>query len=189
MSKTYAVGLIFELYDKDNLQGDPFKIGYTSDTRHDEAVEEQYRGVDIIIAHLGSIDENDFNLAEDKRDENHLMLKGVTSAVQKSQAKLAIISEFGEELGEHRKTIVGALNKVFRKSGMARCFTGDIGLKVLIPDLKVKCHYCNRYVDFDHIIEGIDPENRIKKCIVYYCTKCQRTYKYEKEEKENRTVI
>jgi tetratricopeptide (TPR) repeat protein len=184
LCKDYSVGLIFELHDggnytKDNL----FRIGYTSDTRHDEEIEEQYKGVDIVVPHLGSIDENDFNLEEKKRHENHLMLKGVISTIYKSNAKLAIISEFGEELEEHRMTIVGALNRVFQKNNMAKCLTGDIGLTVSLPTLKVKCHYCKKYVDIDKILEGIDPENKEKKCVIYYCKGCETTYKYEKEKR------
>jgi tetratricopeptide (TPR) repeat protein len=182
LCKAYSVGLIFELSGENGYtKSDPFKIGYTSDTRHDKVVEEQYEGVDIIVPHLGSIDENDFKIGDDmvKRDENHLMLAGVISTIYKSKAKLAIISEFGEELGEERVTIVGALNGVFRRYGMARCLTGDVGLKVKIPDLTIKCHYCKGYFDAKDMFESIDPENKNKKCIVYYCEMCESTYKYE----------
>ncbi|HUV02893.1 MAG TPA: tetratricopeptide repeat protein [Desulfobacteria bacterium] len=182
LCKAYSVGLIFELDgEKGYTKTDPFRIGYTSDTRHDKDVEEQYEGVDVIVPHLGSIDENDFGIGGDtaKRDENHLMLTGVISTIYKSNAKLAIISEFGEELGEERVTIVGALNRVFRKNNMARCLTGDIGLKVQIPELTVKCHYCDEYANAKEVLEAIDPENEPKKCLIYYCKKCKGTHDYE----------
>jgi len=205
LSKTYPVGLIFELYGEGQYTRDkPFRIGYTSDTIHDEHVEEQYNGVDIIISHLGSVDRKDFNLEEEESyskhklveptdmddfspeeeegEIHHLMLRGVISTIYKSHAKLAIISEFGEELGEHRMTIVDALDKVFQENNMARCLTGDIGLNVLIPDLKVKCYYNKEYVDLDGILEEIDPENKVKKCIIYFCKDCKNTYEYEKEK-------
>ena len=183
LSKTYSVGLIFELYGEDGYTKDnPFKIGYTSDTRHDEDVENQYKGVDIIIPHLGSIDESDFKFEEKRRGMNHLMLKGTISTINKSKAKLAIVSEFGEELGEHRMTIIGALDKVFQRYGMVRCLTGDIGLNVLIPDMKVKCHYCNKYIGMDEILEGIDPENKDKKSIIYYCQKDENIYKHYQDK-------
>jgi tetratricopeptide (TPR) repeat protein/ribonuclease BN (tRNA processing enzyme) len=179
LSKTYSVGLIFELYGEGNYtKNHPFEIGYTSDTRHDEDIEEQYKGVDIIVPHLGSIDENDFKLEEEKRHQNHLMLNGVISTIYRSNAELAIISEFGEELEEHRMSIVGALNRVFQENGMARCLTGDIGLTVSVPDLKVKCHYCKRYVSVDGILEGIDPESKDKKWVIHYCKGCKKTYEY-----------
>ena len=181
LCKAYSVGLILELSGENGYtKTRPFRIGYTSDTRHDKVVEEQYEGVDIIVPHLGSIDENDFKMGDDtvKRNENHLMLTGVISTIYKSNAKLAIISEFGEELGEERVTIVGALNRVFRKNNMARCLTGDIGLKVKIPALTVKCHYCNEYVNANDVLEAIDPKNKDKKSLVYFSGKCKRTHEY-----------
>ncbi len=185
LCKAYSVGIIFELYGESGYtKTNPFRIGYTSDTRHDKDIEEQYEGVDIIVPHLGSIDENDFKMGDDtvKRDENHLMLTGVISTIYKSNAKLAIISEFGEELGEERVTIVGALNRVFRKNKMARCLTGDIGLKVKIPELTVKCHYCDEYVNANEVLEAIDPKNKHKKCLVYFSEECKRTYDYARRE-------
>jgi tetratricopeptide (TPR) repeat protein len=185
LCKAYSVGLILELSGEDGYTKiKPFRIGYTSDTRHDKDVEEQYEGVDIIVPHLGSIDENDFKMGDDtvKRDENHLMLTGVISTIYKSDAKLAIISEFCEELGEERATIVGALNRVFRKNNMARCLTGDIGLKVKIPGLTVKCHYCDEYVNANDILEAIDPKNEHKKRLVHFSENCKRTHEWAKKE-------
>jgi len=184
LCKAYSVGIIFELQGESGYtEAKPFRIGFTSDTRHDKYVEEQYKDANIIVPHLGSIDKNDLKLGDDevKRNKNHLMLTGVISTIYMSNAKLAIISEFGEELGEHRLTIVSALNKVFRKNNMARCLTGDIGLKVKIPDLKVKCHYCKKYLDANNMLEGIDPDNRDKKSIVYFCGDCKRTHDYVTE--------
>ena len=185
LCKAYSVGLILELYGESGYtKSRPFRIGYTSDTRHDMDVEEQYKDVDIIVPHLGSIDENDFNIGDDmaKKEENHLMLTGVFSTIYKSNAKLAIISEFGEELGEHRLTIASALDRVFRENKMARCLTGDIGLKVKIPDLKVKCHYCDEYVNANDVLEAIDPRNKRMKSIVYFSEDCKKTHDYMKEE-------
>jgi tetratricopeptide (TPR) repeat protein/ribonuclease BN (tRNA processing enzyme) len=180
LSKTYSVGLIFELYGENGYTRDnPFRIGYTSDTRHDEDVETQYAGVDIIVPHLGSIDESDFKFKEEKKRGDHLYLKGVVSTIIKSNAKLAIVSEFGEELGEHRMTIIGALDRVFQNNDMARCLTGDIGLTVSIPDLKVRCRYCEGFVDLSEITEAIDPTNRKKKRIIYYCKNCINTHEFQ----------
>lgn len=185
LSKAYSTGLIFELYGEDGYtRENPFRIGYTSDTRHDEDVENQYKGVDIIVPHLGSIDENDFTFKEERRNKNHLMLKGTISTIYKSNAKLAIVSEFGEELGEHRMTIIGALNTIFRKNDMARCLTGDIGLNVLIPGIKVKCRYCEKYIDIHEILEGIDPTHKAKKRIIHYCRNCKNTYEFQVKDSE-----
>jgi len=183
LTKDYSVGFVLELYSDGEYKEDKiFRIGYTSDTRHDEDIEEQYKGVDIIIPHLGSIDENDFSLEEEERHKNHLMLRGVISTIHRSGANLAIISEFGEELGEHRMAIVGALDRVFQDYGITKCLTGDIGLRVSIPSLKVKCHYCEKYVDAKEVSEGIDPENIDRKSVIYFCRDCERTHEYEKRK-------
>ncbi|MGD2249174.1 MAG: tetratricopeptide repeat protein [Candidatus Methanofastidiosia archaeon] len=210
-SKSYSVGFILELYGEGKYTEDnPFRIGYTSDTAHDEHVETQYEGMDVIISHLGSVNRKDFHMEEkeshsrytqpefdimneldkdeSKLDENenvhHLMLRGVIHTIYKSQAKLAIVSEFGEELGEQRMTIVNALDSVFQDQEMARCLAGDIGLKVLLPDLKVECHYCRGYANINEILEEIDPKNIMKKCVIHFCSKCENIYEHEKREME-----
>lgn len=206
LSKTYSVGIILELYDI-NQPDFSFKIGYTSDTKHEEEIEEQYKDVDIIIPNMNSIEYSDFKLPDKKlkRNKNHLMLTGVISTIYKSNAKLAIISEFGEELGEHRTKIVAALNKVFQDNRMARCLTGDIGLTVKIPDLEVRCAYCSynknkehykkqnkrpaycsfegngeTYVKLENILEDLDPDNKSEKSVVNFCDKCKRIHSYKK---------
>lgn len=172
LTKTYSTGLLVELYGKAGYdKKNPFKIGFTSDTRHADEIVAQYKNVDVLVPHLGSIDENDFNPLSKKRDQNHLKLKGVISAISKSQAKLAVISEFGEELGESRIDLVDALNGAFE---ITRCLTGDIGLKVKIPELSIKCQGCNKFVNRNRIIEGIDHSSE-DKGVVYYCPDCNQT--------------
>ena len=79
---------------------------------------------------------------------------------------------------------MGALNRVFRENKMARCLTGDIGLKVKIPDLTVKCHYRHESVNATDVLEAIDPENEHKKSIIYFCEDCERTLESFKERAE-----
>jgi tetratricopeptide (TPR) repeat protein len=191
LCKCYPIGLIIELFGKGNYtEKKPFKIGYTSDTEHDKSVEMQYEGVDIIVPHLGSVDLNDFIKEDKKVGKNHLMLKGVISTIQISKAKLAIVSEFGEELREHRVTIVGSLDKVFQRNKMAKCLTGDIGLKVSIPNLKAQCHYCNKWKPIKDIKESIDPYNKVKKSVIYYCKNCENIYEhYFKEAKKREAEL
>ena len=64
---------------------------------------------------------------------------------------------------------------------MTRCLTGDIGLKVKIPELKVKCHYCNRYVKASNIFEEIDPFKERKKSIIYFSEKYRPNYDIDKK--------
>lgn len=102
------------------------------------------------------------------------MLKGVISTLCKSNAKLAVISEFGEELGNSRFKIVKALSNAFQERGMMPCLTGDIGLKIKIPDLTVKCHFCEDYVDPKMIIEAMNPEDVNER--IFFCNACEVIY-------------
>jgi tetratricopeptide (TPR) repeat protein/ribonuclease BN (tRNA processing enzyme) len=196
LTKSYSVGLVFELYgSKGYNKRKPFRIGFTSDTRCDESVLKQYKNLDVIIPHLGSVEENDFQIFSDKKHKNHLMLKGVISALSKTNAKLAIISEFGEELGEHRLKIVSALNEVFQAEKGLKCITGDIGLKVSIPDLRVNCHYCHineecldsgSGIKVQKLIEDVDPTKKYKN-VIYFCEKCNIIHKAKKAETKKRS--
>lgn len=170
LAETYSTGLIIELYGRAGYnKRKPFRIGFTSDTKYVDEIVAQYRNVDMLVPHLGSIDENDFNPLSQKKDSNHLKLKGVISAISKSQPKLAVISEFGEELGNSRVDLVSALSRAFENT---TCLTGDIGLKIKIPELSIKCQGCKKFVNKNKIIEGIDNSSKDSKSIVYYCPDC-----------------
>lgn len=194
LTKSYSVGLVFELYGHGKYnKRKPFRIGFTSDTKCDENILKQFSNVDILIPHLGSVEDNDFKLVTDKIHPNHLMLKGVISALSKTNAKLSIISEFGEELGECRAKIVDALNEVFQEEKNLKCITGDIGLKVTIPDLKVNCHYrkindeckdSGNGINIKNVLEDIDPTNNHKN-VIYFCENCKVIHKAKIKEKNN----
>lgn len=170
LSKDYAIGLILDLC---NNMEPILKIGYTSDTKWSKNVVQQYESVDVIVAHLGSINEDDFKSDDEKEGikENHLMLTGVISTIYKSKAKLAIVSEFGEELGVHRLDLVKAINSVFSKHG-CRCLTGDVGLMVDLPDLKIRCCDCSNLVNYEDIVERIRAKKLSEKRIEYICPNC-----------------
>lgn len=190
LCKTYSCGLILEMHDDINdPNSKPIKIGYTSDTMHNENIEDQYRDVDIIIPHLGSIDENDFISNSKKRNSNHLMLKGVISTIYRSNAELAIISEFGEELKQHKLKIVKALDEVFQNEGRTKCLTGDVGLKIYLPEKTVKCYYNSsscldngRGVHLEEILEEIDPKRDSEKSVIHFCPSCKNIYDRDNEE-------
>jgi len=178
ISKEYSVGIIFDLFiDITNTEETPFRIGLTSDTKSVERIISQYENVDIIVPHLGSIELKDFEPSKEKENSGHLMLTGVISTIDKSNAKLAIISEFGEELGKERMAIVNVLDKVFRQKGIERVFTGDIGLDIKIPNLTVKNDGSGRYVSAKSIIEVI-PKRDKQKSIKYITNKYKTDPRY-----------
>lgn len=175
LSTKYSVGLIFTL----NYNKEPFRIGFTSDTCYNTKIADQYKNVNLIIPHLGSIEKNDFfDLGAPHK--NHLMLKGVIPIIHKSKADLAIISEFGEELGECRLDVVAAIDEIFynkKRGKKTKCIAGDIGLMVTFPDLKIKCNFCD-FTEPDRIwqCDGLDKED---KSIIYFCEDCKKIYEYE----------
>ena len=123
----------------------------------------------MLILHLGSIGQNEFNeklpLKGKKRlYDNHLGLIGIISMVKALRPRLAVISEFGEELGVDRCQIARNLDRFFGED--RRCFTGDIGMRIGLPSLSIFCYVCQDYKDYTQIEEM----NQItKERILYHC--------------------
>lgn len=162
-----CIGLIFNLMEGSNTV---LTLGMTSDTGWSSRIQNQYRKCGLLCAHVGSIGSNEFNdklpLRGKKRlYPEHLGLIGTISTVKVCKSKLAIISEFGEELGKDRFVIAKTLDRAF--SDDKRCLTGDIGLKIRLPDLAVKCTLCNEYVDLSSITEKHIPGT---DSIIYACS-------------------
>jgi tetratricopeptide (TPR) repeat protein len=142
-----CLGLVFEL---GQASGTPLRLGITSDTGWSSRIQSQYRGCKVLCVHLGSIGQNEFDESLPLKGRKrlygqHLGLIGTISMVKAIGPKLCIISEFGEELGIDRDCIAQTLDRAFDNN--KRCLTGDIGLKITLPDIAVQCHVCHHYVD------------------------------------------
>ena len=145
MGSEFPVGLLFKL--KDNNKS--FNIALPSDTSWNKKLITYYNNQDIqlLIVHMGTITEEEF--FENKYYQKHLGYLGSYQIIKNLKPKIAIISEFGEELLHSRIDIVKALEEGVE--GITKCFAGDIGLKVEIPSLEIWCekrgvfdgHYCN----------------------------------------------
>jgi len=164
-----CIGLVFDLISASCVQ---LKLGLTSDTGWSKLVQEQYNGCRLLCVHLGSIGENEFNEAISIRspkrlyqNQQHLGLIGVTRIFNYIKPEVCIISEFGEELGEDRCIVSKTLDLRFRND--SRCFTGDIGLKVRLPDLSIFCPICSNYVDYKIVKEMHLPQGQQ---VVNYCS-------------------
>ncbi len=162
----HAVGLVFELNVGSNKS---LKIGFTSDTSWSSQIQRQYTGCKLLILHIGSIGQNEFNeklpLKSRKRlYHNHLGLIGVISIVKSLRPRLAVISEFGEELGTDRCQIARNLDRVFGED--RQCLTGDIVLSIRLPDISGYCDVCLDYQDYTQIKEMT---HGTKERIVYHC--------------------
>lgn len=115
-------------------------------------------------------------LIEQIRNENHLYLAGLTlffdSLLKEKDTnlKLAIISEFGEELKNGiRMDLYKKFNKWFEEHKKT-CLPGDIGLEVDVFTGNVYCHCCKRLVDQ----AGIEPVPYGKEeAICFVCKECK----------------
>jgi len=105
----------------------------------------------------------------------HLGFTGTYKLAKGSNARLVLLSEFGEEMGSFRaktaKSLNTALDRLAELSGAdkvyPRCMTADIGMAVSLPEGKVWCEICQNF----------RPSRQMKeiclmhddKRIAYYC--------------------
>ncbi|MGA2408521.1 MAG: MBL fold metallo-hydrolase [Bacteroidales bacterium] len=117
-------------------------------------------------------------LIEQTQNENHLYLAGLTLFFnsilenKENKLKLAIISEFGEELKNGiRMDLYLKFNEWFNKHNNNQvCLPGDIGLDVDVFTGNVFCHCCKRFVD--RIIIKPVPYGK-EEAICFVCKECE----------------
>jgi len=146
ITTNYALGFVLKCGDK--------TIRFTGDTGWNEIIEKENSQlldlkhidkVDILVPHLGSIEECEFNFDYGKSiEENiqggifyeqHLGILGCICMIHKSRPDLVIFSEFGEELKAIRTSVVNKISEAIS----IPCLPGDIGLCVRLDDLAVFC--------------------------------------------------
>lgn len=143
---SYALGFI--------LRCGEINIRFTGDTGWNKQIEEdnsylmdakQIDKIDILVPHLGSIREEEFdfefdksvaeNIAAKKFYKNHLGILGSICMLHRNRPDIVIFSEFGEELSYIRKEIV---EKISKATGIP-CLPGDIGFNMRLDDRYVFC--------------------------------------------------
>jgi len=162
---TRCCGLVFDLRDGTKKL---LNLGITGDTGWSREVQRQYKGCKLLCIHLGCIGENEFEEKLPLRGKKrlypeHLGLIGTISMVKAIRPSLSIITEFGEELGTARRHIAETIDSFFNSG--RRCITGDIGLKIRLPDLWVNCDICGEYRDYS----TMETLLKQKEEIIYYC--------------------
>ncbi len=125
-----GVGLLISLYQDGKKS---CSIGITSDTAWTPFLVEEFKQTDILIAHLGTVNENEIL----KREfyQKHLGILGLYNLFtrlfqQSQQPKLIIISEFGEELEKSRDSITRVFQSSIPNPGHTQFLPADIGLKI-----------------------------------------------------------
>ncbi len=133
-----AIGLVFELARE---EGEPVRVGITSDSRWDDSLAEAFAGCDALVAHLGTIEEQ--TKFKDEYLPNHLGLKGCHHLLRRVKPKLLILGEFGEELVSVRLEIARVMNEQKREE-TELVLAGDSNLAVKLGDeLAVWCSDSN----------------------------------------------
>lgn len=196
LTEKSSKGLIFELKRGQKR----FKIGITGDTMLFTNAHEKnglyslFEKVDLLILHIGSIHRREFEVMKDnfdthKYDGEHLGIRGIVNLIFRNRPKLAIISEFGEELKDLRVIIAHKIDKSldnYDSSDIVRVIPGDIGLKIVFDaSTKVKCEICGSLVELKDIEYT---ETLINDKITYHCRHHQRSeiidkFKTEEERK------
>ena len=165
-------GLIF------NLSG--FKIGITSDTAwfdeddeklyknndtYDEEITEYFKNCHLLIPHIGSIENDEFNWLKvsngekkvkfkNNRYQTHLGLLGLLrliadiKAYSKNDLQLVAITEFGEEMKHIRHYLAKKIEQSGAMNIGTKYLAADIGLKIKLPynekqELMVRVDKCD----------------------------------------------
>ncbi len=181
-----SCGFIISIKD-----GPHAELGFTSDTSWHPSLAEHFEGCNLILAHLGElyaddIDKNGKINESPTATRKHMGLHGIYKLItalheKKAAPSIAIISEFGEELGAFRDQIAKRLNDAFFYEQIETiCLTGDLDLRIHIskaknrgsvrPVFEVRCGICgvHRYRPFEEISEFVRPVGDDSE-VVYYC--------------------
>ncbi len=173
-SEGFSTGLLFEMHEADNpfqYKGRPLCIGMPNDTSYDKSISVQYLKCQLLVPHLGTVDpEVEFSRSPQTEDgqiiskkHSHLGFHGLRNFLndvqEKGLRKLAVISEFEEELKSKREIFAAYFNGIFENSW--KCLTGDIGLRIRLSDLGIYCPKCNDYIDYNDIVEIAKGDNQV----------------------------
>jgi len=194
VSRDQSIGLLFTF----DFGGTEQKIVFTSDTglfplctvsdglRPDTKGKELWEAypasalenIDLLVTHIGSIktEELNFDLNDDIGKclyPNHLGMIGTARMITKLRPKLALVSEFGEEMRNFRRDIVRRIEedvvcKVISKAEIRpRLAPADLAFVYDIAGAKFLCCADYQWVDANKI--DYDYENDSKEDLYYFC--------------------
>lgn len=155
---SYALGFVMQCGER--------TIRFTGDTGWNEQIEKenakfleykQIDKIDILISHLGSVEEKEFNfdfnktIAENIKEEifykHHLGILGSICMIHTSRPDLVIFSEFGEELKSIRKGLIERISRTMNIPAIP----GDIGLHVKLDDIAIFCSKTGNFESLENI--------------------------------------
>ena len=154
MKNNTGVGFILELTAEGGVST-PFRMGITSDTKYWNGIENAFENLDLLVVHLGTI--NDPN-------SQHLQEEGCVNLLKATNPKLVVVSEFGEELVGKRCNICERIsiftNRLPQKNAKIAVIPGDIGLKINLPQMQIYCENTNAFEDYAKVA-SVELDGRI----------------------------
>jgi tetratricopeptide (TPR) repeat protein len=136
---------------------------------------------DLMVVHVGSIKSEELNASYPLEPEkacyaNHLGIIGTARVITMCQPRLAIVSEFGEEMRDFRCNLIrGLQEKVIepfclgeKMSHIPRVIPGDLALIYEIEKDEFYCCMCEKWEKIDRINFGEKPRADEKEEGVYY---------------------
>lgn len=159
---TYGFVLTCTVNNKD------FRIGYTSDTRYFNGLENHLENCDIIIANISGIYPEDYLFIKEKA--NHLGYMGCFKLLQNinNRPKIAILSEFWNGTTDIRFDTCRVLADELEDK--VRILPGEIGMNLDFTRTYIKCSQCGKYDSINNI-RTIRPHEDFDK-IMYICSDC-----------------
>lgn len=148
-------------------------IGYTSDTKFFPELLEYLQEADVIIFNISDTYEKDIRGYKSK--SSHLGYDGSIQILKsgKLSYQLAIASEFCCTNGDYRMKLVKKLGEQAEIKENRYVIAGEVGLQVLLDNMKVVCSCCKCAESLDNIIM-VAPEREFGK-IEYICNRCRAT--------------
>jgi hypothetical protein len=148
---------------------------------------------DLMVVHIGSVKKKELtgDFGQDLKDAcyaNHLGIIGTARVITMCRPKLAVVSEFGEEMKAFRlplmeglqKNVVGRYCEENKISPVPRVIPGDLPFIYDLKDHKVYCCVSKGWKDADTIEFGVDPD--VKEPVVHYFGKDMKS-QFDKKPK------
>jgi len=138
------VGFIFELKQPECVE--PFRLGITGDTAWRPGLYRDFADVDLLIAHLGTVEKKNGELLK-----SHLGLKGLGLLIKGVKPKLTVVTEFGEEVGERRYQLCKTLQKITD----CNVIPGELETEIRIPSIEGRIGSNGPFLPVDNFIASI----------------------------------
>ena len=124
-------------------EGKPCEIGITGDTAFSPDLATAFEGVDLLIAHLGTLED----LHERALLSSHLGYRGILELVRRmSVCRRVLVSEWGEEVCGMRKAICESIKRYVPNTHI---LPTDLLMRIRLPQCDVYIEDDGAFVPFD----------------------------------------